>query len=228
MIDDLKDRRMKYLNKGVRVCLIVAALTFILFLLFIFLLIQSDTNSDIGESMVPVVLFGVAWIFSLILSIIFKLHSPNGAEKAIDKFCNRTAEPSATKARLEQTWNNGMDFELGKIDDEYIISVINGKVSIIPLQNVVWAYGYIQSMLFINFNVTLFVKYNDGKTLSLNLAWFSTKHLDRILDCMLKSTSQIAIGVSDEFNKLYKSKNWSALLEHAHAQRKEVENEIKI
>lgn len=217
MVQALKENRRKYLNKMVRNCLIVALSTFALFILFIFLFKRSTTST--GDDIIPIFIFGVAWVFSLILCLIFKLQSPDKVEKEINKFCAKTEHPEVTKKDLEKTWETGVNLELGKINTKYLIVLIKGHVYIAPVHKAVWIFGSIQSLLFIRLNVVLFIKYKEEKQQALILAWFKTKCLNQILAYLQENCPDIAVGLDREFNTLYQAKNWEALLKKAHKQR---------
>ena len=212
MLDELNQRTKKYLNRSTLISLTVTVVTLALFLLFLL------TEVDDGGG-VALVLFGVACVFSLIMGLIFKFSSANRAKKALERFCSKTPNPAATMARLEQTWRNGMDFVSGRIDNEFIITLIRGTVNIVSLQQAVWVYGAKQSMNFIPMSANLFVRSREGKTQCLGLSGFHGKRLDMLLSYIFDKCPNIVVGNGADYAKLFKAKNWDELINRARYQR---------
>ena len=144
--------------------------------------------------------------------------------KGIENFCKKTAYPDAMMARLERTWNSGLDFKAGRIDHEYIICLIGMHSKVIPLGNAVLAYKYVTRSGHAQF-VNLMVAYNDGNTQSCK---FDNQGIvDTILKYILDKCADIAVepkavyglGSPTETEELFNSKDMNGLRRYARAQR---------
>ena len=134
----------------------------------------------------------------------------------IKRFCDESVNPDATMARIEKTWGEGVDFQSGRIDNEYIICLFGMRSKVIPLENAVCAYKYISrsngAML-----VHLRVYFSNSKMESCLL---NEGAVDTILSYIKKNCPDIATGYTKEMEKLYDNKDMSGLKELAHTQRK--------
>ena len=138
----------------------------------------------------------------------------------IDKFCKKTDNPTATMARLEKTWNEGLDFKSGRIDKEYIICLLGMRSKVIPLENAVWVYKHVSrnnGAVFVN----VMVSFSNSETKSCLL---NEGAVDAILSYVMKNCPDIAVGYEKELEKLHHSKDMIGLKERAHDQRAEQES----
>lgn len=209
MIDELNQRKKKIGNRYFITCLIVAAVPLGLFAFIRF---------HDGEGLI-LPICGVVFTVSIVLGVIRMVSSRIDAGKKIRKFCDKTPDPVATMARLEQTWRDGLDFKYGKMDSEFIIVQVNFRTSVISLRDAVWVYGIRQSVNFIPSGTYLYVHYKEAKRRTVSLSGIRAKYLDMILTYVYSNCPHIYVGNDFAIAKIYRTKNWDELLRYAQMQR---------
>lgn len=141
-------------------------------------------------------------------------------EKSLARYAKTTQQPAATIQRLKKTWETGDRLrDWCRMDDEYIIACINGPAyaSVIPLQEVIWAYKTVTRMNgVIKTDTALFVRYKNQKGSSVSM---DEKTVDHILQRFMERRQDIVVGHNREVEKLYFKKDMAALKEYALQQR---------
>lgn len=216
MIDELNKRKRKYANGILIACIVFAAIALGFIVLLVIIGIEDDDY-------ILLILPGIVFFIAAAVGTIIMIASRTSALKYINKYCKQLPDPSFAMARLEQTWQHGVDFKYGKIDDAYIILQSNLKTQICSLQDAVWVYGIRQSMYFIPVSSVLYVQYKDKKKQVLSIPAGRAKYLEAILDCIIEKCPQVYVGNDYEIGKLYKAKNWQELSRYAQMQRTRAE-----
>ncbi len=220
MVEDLIEMKKMYLRKMTRNSFVVGLVMLLLFLLSLSIVLGNESIQADGDNFIPVVIFGVGFITSLVFALIFKLKTTKNIVIEVRKFCNETEHPDDTLNSLEKAWQEGIDYQYGKMGKEYIIFLIKGSVFIISLNQVIWMYGIVHSMNLIRYNVSLHIKNLERKDQTLSLAWFSKKRLNEILSFVFANTTHIVIGTNNQIDQIIYRKDLKGMMQYAQEQRK--------
>lgn len=143
-------------------------------------------------------------------------------EKSLRKICKEADNPAAMMVRLEKTWRDGFDFNMGKskIDGEFIIHRTMLRTTVVPLKNAVWAFKNseepTEKSVIVSIALDSRLKSYDVRSLSLAPA-----AADMMLGYIWENCPDIAIGFDEQLNEFYFDENYEELRKHAHTQRKE-------
>jgi hypothetical protein len=211
MLEELKQRGRKYGTKrsliGIIVFLFIAALCY-----------SNVARFGVIPATWPWFLPGVGLLIIIAVARNWLKVSGGSITKGIEKFCQKTPNPEATMARLEQTWRDGLDLIDGRIDSEYIIFADKLASAVLPLENAVWAYKNTVSRNGVKHLFSLIIYYKDGK-LEPSLVFNYAGPVDKALGYILERCPHIAVGYDKETEKLRKDRNIAGFQEYALAQR---------
>ena len=238
MIENLNQIIRKDARRRFKRNLIILAVCIPLSILTIWVM---DTASP-GTLIVINALFWPLIIPSVIMNII-RIINPK-AKRAIEKFCATTENPQVTFAQLESTWKYGLapntlnEESMIRFSKEYIIVIVNSRIRIIPLKNVVWVYS-IKKRVKGNYGETdeLFSSFEDGKLykhkknrlyvhFAKDNSYFRKKYLIEkvnnidaigfIIDCISINCPNIATAYNKITKALWRNKDIDGLRAYRH------------
>lgn len=212
MIDELNRRKRKYGITRFIIWMAAATISFGFFMFFM----SPDVDDGDGFALFA---FGLIFLFSTVFAIIILIRSRISVEKTLVKFCDGAKSPASVMVRLEKVWQSGTDVKYGRVDNEYLVALVNLTVYVFPLQNAVWIYGERSSVNFIPTSSVLYVHYKEGKKQRMSFSGFRSKYLDMMLSCIFEFCPHIYVGNDFQIGKLYKEKNWQELSRYAQMQR---------
>jgi len=190
---DLKEKGNKTAKKMYKLAFVCAVLV----LLIAFIL----TSGEDGFSETWLYAGVGIFVWLILMSIINWRKAKSGnCVKKVEKYCAQTPNPEATMARLEQTWRDGGNIGIGKIDPAYIIAVRDYNVKIISLEGVTGVGKHDGMTTFqgggargnIRTYSVVFM-YKDGKSKSLNLD-MNANAADLIINYISQNCPEIVIG----------------------------------
>jgi hypothetical protein len=192
---DLIEKGNKTAKKMYKLALVCLAL--LVFLAFILL----TGEDEVSNSTLYVGAGIFAWL--IIATIInYRKAASGNIFKKVEKFCADTPNPAATLTCLEQTWRDGFDIGIGKIDPAYIIAIFDFKLDIIQLENVAEASKYAGMTTFqgaspvVRGNIKTYsveFRLKDGGRKSLNLG-LNQNAVNAIIDYIKQNCPEIVVG----------------------------------
>ena len=167
----------------------------------------------------------IAYIMCALVAIASTLNwvraGKNSLLTGIKKFCDTTPNPEATMMRLEKTWKDGLDFNTGRIDNEYIIYLPGMTSKIIPLKNAVWVYKDVSKDFKTGVAyIHLFICFDNNEYQSI--AFHNHDAINMILNYISENRPDIAVGHEKETEKLYNNKDMDGLRKYARAKRSRI------
>jgi hypothetical protein len=221
MKNDLKAKKEPKKIKHI-VFLIITAIPIAVFTLW-YVLNEEHENNFYTYAML--VILGIVVIGKLVDKIF-----SSSPYKDIKKYCENTADPAATMAQLEKTWNEGFNFGEGRMDKNFIISIRNQTGRIIELEKAVWAYigqnivtGKEDTLVTLNYYEKE-ERQKKPKEIDISVIFdmfvnLKPESIDAIFNYIKENRPDIVIGYSEEAERLYNDGDMEGLKELARKQR---------